>query len=108
MALLISLRKGHSRSEKQIPHPAKTAGIRDDICAGTDPQSRMSTEPFEAWISRNVQGLAVAMEANSRSPKRERRLVTANQFFRYTVLPSTTVSNTSVFRISFAEIFVKS
>jgi len=25
-----------SRREKQIPHPAKTAGIRNDICAGRD------------------------------------------------------------------------
>jgi hypothetical protein len=24
-----------SRREKQIPHPAKTAGIRDDNCGGT-------------------------------------------------------------------------
>ncbi len=40
-----------SRREKQIPHPAKTAGIRDDIDVGSDSENRMSTEPKN---SRNV------------------------------------------------------
>jgi hypothetical protein len=33
--------------QKQIPHPAKTAGIRDDKWASTPQKRTMSTEPDE-------------------------------------------------------------
>jgi hypothetical protein len=32
-------------TEKQIPHPAKNAGIRDDKFRGAGVKNRMSTEP---------------------------------------------------------------
>ncbi len=43
---------GPSRTEKQIPHPAKSAGIRDDNGAVGDSENRMSTEPRKSNYSR--------------------------------------------------------
>jgi hypothetical protein len=54
---------GHTwlKNEKQIPHPAKNAGIRDDKFPGAGIKNRMSTEPVYLNSRRNCRRLPASV-----------------------------------------------